>query len=58
MGDTFRWKGENVATTEVETVLRAHADFSDVAAYGVGVPHCDGKVGMICVVLSEGVTSR
>jgi len=53
VGDTFRWKGENVATTEVAEVLAAMPRmFSDVTVYGVSVPHCDGKVGMAAVVLT------
>jgi len=55
VGDTFRWKGENVATTEVAQALSAVPGFSDVAVYGVSVPGCDGKVGMACVVLAEGL---
>jgi len=50
---TYRWKGENVATTEVAEVLAAMPRmFSDVTVYGVSVPHCDGKVGMAAVVLT------
>ena len=58
VGDTFRWKGENVATTQVTEVLSAVPGFSDVAVYGVDVPKCDGKVGMACVVLGEGLSAR
>lgn len=41
-GDTFRWKGENVSTTEVEGVLSRLLGQTDVAVYGVAVP---GKCG-------------
>lgn len=44
-GDTFRWKGENVSTTEVEGTLSRLLDMKDVVVYGVEVPgnhtfHC------------------
>lgn len=37
-GDTFRWKGENVSTTEVEGILSSLLAQADVAVYGVSVP--------------------
>ena len=37
-GDTFRWKGENVSTTEVETVLHRLISLSDATVYGVEIP--------------------
>jgi fatty-acyl-CoA synthase len=55
VGDTFRWKGENVATTEVENALAACTDVDDVSVYGVTVPNCDGRVGMAAIILKEGV---
>lgn len=42
-GDTFRWRGENVSTTEVEGVLSRLLCQTDVAVYGVAVP---GKLGL------------
>ncbi|MFE9578287.1 long-chain-acyl-CoA synthetase [Nocardia sp. NPDC006044] len=52
LGDTFRWKGENVATTEVEGALtRSHA-LSQAVVYGVDVPGADGKAGMAAVTLA------
>ena len=38
-GDTFRWKGENVSTAEVEAVLSNVANYKDAAVYGVEVSH-------------------
>ncbi|XP_047432680.1 long-chain fatty acid transport protein 1-like [Mugil cephalus] len=45
-GDTFRWRGENVSTTEVEGVLSRLLGHTDVAVYGVSVPGVEGKAGM------------
>ena len=49
IGDTFRWKGENVATTEVEAALRSAPDLEDCAVYGVSVPHADGRAGCAAI---------
>ncbi len=38
VGDTYRWRGENVSTTEVEGVLSGLLGHTDVAVYGVSVP--------------------
>jgi acyl-CoA synthetase (AMP-forming)/AMP-acid ligase II len=46
VGDTFRWKGENVATTQVEAALNRHPDVEQAVVYGVSVPGCDGRAGM------------
>ena len=46
IGDTFRWKGENVATFEVAGVLRACPGVSEAIVYGVAVPGADGRAGM------------
>ena len=51
LGDTFRWKGENVATTEVEAALRS-AGFEDCTVYGVAVPHADGRAGSAALCLT------
>lgn len=51
IGDTFRWKGENVSTAEVEQRLAGAPGVQEVIAYGVPVPHQDGKAGMVGLVL-------
>nr|XP_057946867.1 long-chain fatty acid transport protein 1-like isoform X2 [Doryrhamphus excisus] len=48
-GDTFRWRGENVSTTEVEGVLSGLLGHTDVAVYGVCVPGVEGKAGMAAI---------
>jgi fatty-acyl-CoA synthase len=46
IGDTFRWKGENVSTSEIEAALRACAGVEEAVVYGVVVPGADGRAGM------------
>ncbi|XP_019119427.2 long-chain fatty acid transport protein 1 [Larimichthys crocea] len=48
-GDTFRWRGENVSTTEVEGTLSGLLGHTDVAVYGVSVPGVEGKAGMAAI---------
>lgn len=51
VGDTFRWKGENVATTEIAEVISAFPGISHAIVYGVAVPGSDGRVGMAALVV-------
>ena len=53
MGDTFRWKGENVATAEVTAAVSDIPGVQDACVFGVEVPGADGKVGMACVELND-----
>jgi len=51
IGDTFRWKGENVATNEVAEVLSVHPGVQEANVYGVPVPGADGRAGMAALVV-------
>lgn len=53
VGDTFRWKAENVATGEVAAVLSTFPGVTQANVYGVEVPGYDGRAGMAAIV-SEG----
>jgi acyl-CoA synthetase (AMP-forming)/AMP-acid ligase II len=48
-GDTFRWKGENVSTQEVENILDSHESILMSAVYGVEMPKHEGKAGMAAI---------
>jgi fatty-acyl-CoA synthase len=50
VGDTFRWKGENVATSEVSQTICEFAGVRDAVVYGVPVPHAEGRVAMAAIV--------
>jgi fatty-acyl-CoA synthase len=54
LGDTFRWKGENVATTEVEAAVSADPQVEECTVFGVEVPNTGGRAGMAAVKLREG----
>jgi citronellyl-CoA synthetase len=57
VGDTFRWKGENVSTAEVEKVIHSTGFVRGAAVYGVRIPLTDGRIGMAAVIPGTGVES-
>ena len=50
LGDTFRWKGHNISTTEVEEVLNVFDQVLFSSVYGVQIPNTDGRAGMAAIV--------
>jgi fatty-acyl-CoA synthase len=54
IGDTFRWKGENVSTTEVQEAIGDFDGILDANMYGVAVPGRDGRAGMAALVVKDG----
>ncbi len=55
IGDTFRWKGENVATSEVAEALSIFEGITEANVYGVHVPGAAGRAGMAALVASPGL---
>jgi fatty-acyl-CoA synthase len=53
IGDTFRWKGENVATSEVAQAMTECPGVLEATVYGVAVPGADGRAGMAAIVVDE-----
>ena len=52
IGDTFRWKSENVSTNEVSEALGNHPSVHEANVYGVELPHHDGRAGCVAIVLA------
>lgn len=54
LGDTFRWKGENVSTTEVADALGEFPGIVDANVYGVQLPGHEGRAGAVALLVEEG----
>ena len=54
IGDTFRWRSENVSTAEVSEVLGMHPAISEANVYGVELPHHEGRAGCAAITLNSG----
>ncbi|RAK92213.1 long-chain fatty acid transporter [Aspergillus costaricaensis CBS 115574] len=58
LGDTFRWKSENVSTSEVAEVLGVHPEVHEANVYGVALPNHDGRAGCAAIVLQQQTRSE
>ncbi|MGF6487337.1 long-chain-acyl-CoA synthetase [Pseudomonas frederiksbergensis] len=57
LGDTYRWKGENVSTTEVENILLQHPQIAEAVVYGVEIHNTNGRAGMAAITPAESLAT-
>lgn len=55
IGDTYRWRSENVSTSEVAGILGSHPDVAEANVYGVQLPHHEGRAGCAAIVFKGNV---
>ncbi|KAJ5130236.1 AMP-dependent synthetase/ligase [Penicillium bovifimosum] len=57
IGDTFRWKSENVSTNEVAEVLGSHPEVHEANVYGVALPNHDGRAGCATIIFNQQIAN-